>query len=456
MANQFLKLRRSSVPGKIPDTGSLDFGEIALNTHDGLAFMKKSGSSGEEIVIIGSTQGAFTGSFSGSFTGSLEGTASWAINALTASTADNFFVRGDLTGSNAFFTGTVTAQTLVVSVVSSSVIYSSGSNIFGDELTDKQTFTGSVDITGSLTVNGSTAVLSNQTASMSVLSASYAYTASSAVSSAYAYNADFLDGKDSTVFATTGSNVFKGSQTIDGNLFMSGSFRLIYNNDPTTNMLFGQFDGSQIHGPYYQLFGNQYSTVSQRGSAEFVYDTRNGGESGFNIVSFDGFGWTRRFRVDDSGAQVTGSLNVSNGITGSLFGTASWALNFVTSSVTSASYAYTASSAVSSSYASTASFLIGFNPHQIATGSVTASVNTDPSSIFLIKSGSVNFLNISSSGDTTLASNLFMVKNFTTNQPVLTVSQSVVKIATQSFDPTGTTEAGSIWFTSTAMYVGLE
>jgi len=61
MANQFLKLRRSAVPGRIPSTSSLDFGEIALNTYDGLAFIKKSGSAGEQVVTIGSTIG--TGSF---------------------------------------------------------------------------------------------------------------------------------------------------------------------------------------------------------------------------------------------------------------------------------------------------------------------------------------------------------------------------------------------------------
>ena len=136
----------------------------------------------------------------------------------------------------------------------------------------------------------------------------------------------------------------------------------------------------------------------------------------------------------------TGSFSgtFTGSITGSLFGTASWAQN-----------------AITSSYALTASFLIGHTPYQITIGSVTASVDTNPNSIFLIKSGSVNFLNISSSGNTTLSSDLFIVKNLTTDQPVLTVSQSVVKIATQSFDPTGMTDAGSIWFTSTAMYVGL-
>jgi len=79
MPNQFLKLRRSSIPGKVPDTASLDFGEIALNTYDGLAFMKKSGSNGEQIVTIGSTSGSFTGSLFGSASYAI--TASYALNA---------------------------------------------------------------------------------------------------------------------------------------------------------------------------------------------------------------------------------------------------------------------------------------------------------------------------------------------------------------------------------------
>jgi hypothetical protein len=96
MPNQFLKLRRSAVPGRIPSTSSLDFGEIALNTYDGLVFIKKSGSAGEEIVTLGSPFNSLTGSFTGSFTGSLLGTASWARNALTASSADTFIVRQNL------------------------------------------------------------------------------------------------------------------------------------------------------------------------------------------------------------------------------------------------------------------------------------------------------------------------------------------------------------------------
>jgi hypothetical protein len=80
MSNQYLKLRRSNVQGRIPTTESIDFGEIALNTFDGLAYMKKSGSNGIEVVPIGSSTGSFTGNFTGTFTGSLQGTASWAEN----------------------------------------------------------------------------------------------------------------------------------------------------------------------------------------------------------------------------------------------------------------------------------------------------------------------------------------------------------------------------------------
>jgi len=818
MANQYLKLRRSSVPGKVPDTASLDFGEIALNTYDGLAFMKKDGPNGVEVVPIGSNEGAFTGSFSGSFTGSLFGTSSWAqnsisasysINALsasyslnaisasyaytassaeksfssisssyaytassaqksfssisssnaaTASSADNFIVRGNITGSNAIFTGTVTAQKLVVQTISSSVIYSSGSNTFGDELIDRQTFTGSVRITGSLSLNGDSVIVSGQTSSMSVLNAVYAQTASttltasyvnplrqnviisgslaqgynvisngsyshaegessiasgsyshaegqytiaqgnyshtegqssiasgsyshaegqtfSLLSQIYAYNPITVpnialgkgshaegtatyarnDGSHAAGFFTSASGLYSntigsynkagelsnaeghrtnagyfesesflnvaiirrptvGSSIIDiliggsnqynsntpfrftssfaigdkvvfrknyyptfdtssgfpfwpdggvmsqsldyyvgtvSGVFLNNTFTqlrftdmviedlppwytcaAVYNQsvplgavanitrpinlssftsslgdfingpvfpqipialDKTTdfvnNYTYGDSTGVDPNGSFigagshtegrktlsrgiYNHAEGHYTTASGHFShAEGYYTITNAKyqhaqgqfnmtssvESAFIIGNGTGSG-SRSNLVHAAGTQfqITGSLIVTGSITGSLFGTASWALNFLTGSVTSASYAATASLAVSSSYALTASHVNNLDLFRVFTGSVEAKVDINPNSIFLIKSGSINFLNISSSGNTTLSSDLFIVKNLTTQQPVLTVSQSVVKIATQSLDPSGTTDAGSIWFTSTAMYIGLE
>jgi hypothetical protein len=102
--------------------------------------------------------GSFTGSFSGSYIGSLLGSASYAI---TSSFANNFTVAN-----------TLTAQTLVVQTITSSVLYSSGSNIFGNNLDNTQVFTGSVNITGSLTVNGiliQTVTTNRQTASYTLV-----------------------------------------------------------------------------------------------------------------------------------------------------------------------------------------------------------------------------------------------------------------------------------------------
>jgi len=86
-------------------------------------------------------------------------------------------LQGNLTASNALFTGDITAQRLIVQTISSSVVYSSGSNIFGDELTDVQQMTGSVRITGSLSLASGTASMTSSWAERSI-SSSYAVTAS--------------------------------------------------------------------------------------------------------------------------------------------------------------------------------------------------------------------------------------------------------------------------------------
>lgn len=52
MAN-LIKLKRSAVAGKAPVVGDLELGELALNTHDGLLYAKKSVSGVESIVQIG-------------------------------------------------------------------------------------------------------------------------------------------------------------------------------------------------------------------------------------------------------------------------------------------------------------------------------------------------------------------------------------------------------------------
>lgn len=101
------------------------------------------------------------------------------------------------------------------------------------------------------------------------------------------------------------------------------------------------------------------------------------------------------------------------------------------------------------------SSIVNLDQSRIFSGSVVASVNTT-GSIFLITSGSSIFQKIEQNSSNTVYSNLFIIKNYDTQAPILTVSQSIVQFATQSFNPTGTTNAGSIWFTSSSLFIGLE
>jgi|688.fasta_scaffold116482_4 hypothetical protein len=95
----------------------------------------------------------------------------------------------------------------------------------------------------------------------------------------------------------------------------------------------------------------------------------------------------------------------------------------------------------------------------IATGSISASVNIG-TNIFFVNSGNQTFLNLTNQGSFTVASsaqNVFLIKNVNTNAAILTVSQSgIVKFATQSNNPIGSTTAGSIYFTSSSLFIGLE
>jgi hypothetical protein len=189
-----IKLKRSAVPGNIPTTSQLELGELALNTYDGRAFFKQQVGIDEYIVELAST-GSTVASASYAAYAALAGTASVALNAIsssyalsssysatatsasyaisasvsdttisssyatsasyaeTSSYATNFNVSGNLVVG-----GDITATTLHVQTVTSSIIYSSGSNVFGDATNDTQTLIGTVNISGSLNVSGSTTI----------------------------------------------------------------------------------------------------------------------------------------------------------------------------------------------------------------------------------------------------------------------------------------------------------
>jgi hypothetical protein len=100
-----------------------------------------------------------TGSVGFTTTGSFTATSSslssrtTQIESVYATTGSNSFrATQSITGSLTV-TGQIIAQTLNVQQVTSSIVFSSGSNTFGCDLNSRQTFTGSVLMTGSLIVN---------------------------------------------------------------------------------------------------------------------------------------------------------------------------------------------------------------------------------------------------------------------------------------------------------------
>lgn len=210
-----VQLKRSALSGKVPGTGSLNLGELALNTYDGKIFFRRSGSTDtvQEVIttntintgsvtITGTlTVGSIVGAISAS-NGIISGSSQIisilsSLNSHTASinnwssslatTGSNQFngsqnitgsIRATLTGSfgslnvndtltvnhgevivsgSALVTsdltvlGAVNARQFNINVISSSIIYQSGSTKFGDTNDDTHEFTGSVNITGSVT-----------------------------------------------------------------------------------------------------------------------------------------------------------------------------------------------------------------------------------------------------------------------------------------------------------------
>ena len=329
MSNQYLKLRRSAVPGKIPDTASLDFGEIALNTYDGLAFMKKSGSSGIEIVTIGSTVGAFTGSFSGSFTGSLEGTASWAINAITASHALNVnFDTGSFatTGSNTFkgdqiISGSITLEggaKITSQYQPNSIDIVAGPGGWAELASNNEqqyiwvddngayigtnwtsgSYGWTFDRSGSLILPSNGLLIGTSSWAQNSLTASYFIT-SSVTSASYAATASFaLNFFTSSVnsssycrtasFAQGGNGIFSGS--------FSGSFTGELSNLKGTPSHIPYFSQSQVladsamfqvdnGGGSYSIAVNQNGVSGFAPEALFVYQPNN---TSFNVISGKG------------------------------------------------------------------------------------------------------------------------------------------------------------------------
>ena len=159
---QTVQLKRSALTGKVPGTGSLNLGELALNTYDGKIFFRRSGSTDtvQEVIttnVINTGSVTLTGTLTaesirtnltGSF-GSLKVNDTLTVNHGETIMSGSALVTSDLT-----ILGQVNARQFNISVISSSVLFESGSSRFGNTSDDTHAFTGSVNVTGSLYLNG--------------------------------------------------------------------------------------------------------------------------------------------------------------------------------------------------------------------------------------------------------------------------------------------------------------
>ena len=149
--SSIVQLKRSALSGKVPGTGSLNLGELAVNTYDGKIYFKKSGSI-ESIESVLTTNSVVTGSIR------LEGTGSFGSlkvnDTLTVNHGETIISGSALVTSDLTILGAVNARQFNISVISSSVLFQSGSTKFGDTSDDRHSFTGSVSISGSFLVNG--------------------------------------------------------------------------------------------------------------------------------------------------------------------------------------------------------------------------------------------------------------------------------------------------------------
>jgi hypothetical protein len=426
------------------------------------------------IIALNNSQITGSLSVSNGITGSLFGTASQATSAsytFTASSAiSSSYAFTASSAINAFSTsysqtssfantftvaGTLTAQTLVVTTISSSVEYSSGSNIFGNSLSNTQTLTGSVNITGSLNLYNSNALISGSlttTGSLSVTGSVFVNSPNATIGQFVGNQNGYVEfsvrntstsisaSGDIAVYADTGtvldkyidmginnSNLtasyyygganFGGAldaymYSVGGNLRVgnantsSPSQSLFLFSNPLANpdlTITGSRIGIQKSGSLnatLDVLGNAIITGSltvTQGITASVFGTASQALSASYLIG----GATGTTFPYTGSAQITGSLGVTGSInatnfTGSLFGTASQAISasyagtasVLLGSVVSASYAYTASSATNAFNAVTASYALaggsGANPFPY-TGSaqITGSLIVTGSQSFL-------------------------------------------------------------------------
>jgi hypothetical protein len=257
------------------------------------SYVEYSNVANKPALISGSSQVSYTG-LSDIPAGIVSGSTQVSFNGITdkpalvsssaqivgynvfATTGSNQFDGSQAVTGSLTVTGQVVAQTLNVQQVTSSIVYSSGSNIFGNSLSNTQQFTGSVSVTGSLTVNGASTfnlgsgeMRLNRTGTSEYLKLNTYYL--------------LTDGNDQLLGSVTGAtSIYAGSGVSPKMTITSGGNVGIGTTDPGSLLEVVSTTFPQIR------VSNFATTGTNRGSSFRVTSTTNGGTNflgDFNAIS---------------------------------------------------------------------------------------------------------------------------------------------------------------------------
>jgi len=283
--------------------GSLENGFFSFNKQ----------TSNASVDILGNT--IITGSLNvtAGVTGSLLGTASYSSFALTASHATNVPATSSY-ALQALSSSFATTASYVLNAVSSSYILNAVSSSFAT--------------TASYVLNAvSSSYILNAVSSSFATTASYvlnAVSSSRAISASLASNSLLLNNTASSVFATTGSNIFRGTQnitgsvSITGSLIRSGSSTLVNigTAEMTGSLLINTLDGRR-------LFRASSSLSSSISSSNEPTTPAFNGTTTVTPGGLSVYPWNSNFDVYYSGISGSGETQVSP-VYNALFDSLDW------------------------------------------------------------------------------------------------------------------------------------
>ena len=228
-----------------------------------------------------------------------------------ATTGSNVFYGNQTVSASMFVSGSVTAtgqivaQTINVQSVTSSIVYSSGSNVFGNDISNTQTFTGSMLITGSVRATGNICTTGTVCAAV-VCSPIYL---GGTVSGTTIYGSTAICGGVICGGATTLTGALSGTSAT----FSSGGNTnvLISNDSVDTGYNIVSLNGTRTKGSYAGIAGGGTG------------DNNLYLNSGASVIIQTGASYTARLTISSTGAatfacSITGNQITSNYVPGSL------------------------------------------------------------------------------------------------------------------------------------------